>query len=96
LIYKSDWLTISIEFTGLLGIVLSNFEHGRSIWLLECGTELVGPRGDIMLWPAGTSPRVVTWPGGARELAGSEKQECRELVGSFFNISCNKKINYTK
>lgn len=48
-IHKSDWLTIIISFksldlTGLLGIVICNPEVGGSIWLLDCGTELMAER----------------------------------------------------
>jgi hypothetical protein len=48
LIHKADWLTISFksfDFTGLLGIVISNLEVGGTVWLLECGTEPAGPHG---------------------------------------------------
>ena len=49
LIYKSDWLTIiksfkSLGFTGLLGIMICNHTVGGSIWLPDCGTELMAER----------------------------------------------------
>jgi hypothetical protein len=55
-ICKFDWLTmslftaLSLVFTGLLGIVSSSYEDGRSICLLECGAEPAGPCQD----PTGT------------------------------------------
>ena len=44
---------LSLVFTRLLGIMISNFEDVGSIWLLECVTDPVGPCQDIVLWPTG-------------------------------------------
>jgi hypothetical protein len=71
--------------------MLSNRKDGRSIWLLECGTELAGPHWDILLWPTGAGTRAGTWPSWARELVGLREAGALESWQFiFFNISHNR------
>jgi hypothetical protein len=65
--HKSDWLTISFksfDFTGLVGIIISNHEVSYSIWLLECWTMVQGREPDTRSWQDERSRR-------ARKLAGT-------------------------
>ena len=64
-----------LVFTGLLGIVLSNWEDGGSIWLSECGAELVEPRQDPVLWPAGAGLEL------KHGLVGSERGLSTQVGG---------------
>ena len=72
LIYKSDWLTVSIEscFYQVTGYCVIKLQGWLINLVIGMWDKAVGPSWDIVLWSTSAGTRVGMWPDGVRELAG--------------------------